>query len=126
VERATGARPEAFLVQRMLPRGHRAERRRSWANPDFGPVVACGAGGRTVELLGDVAVRLAPFGARAAHDMLRSLRTFPLLDGYRGAPPADTAGVEDFRLRVRAGRREPRDRRAWLQPADRRPPTARS
>jgi acyl-CoA synthetase (NDP forming) len=34
--------------------------------------------------------------------MLRSLRTFPLLDGYRGAPPADLAAVEDVLLRVSA------------------------
>ena len=101
VERATGARPEAFHVQRMLPEGTELIVG-VVGDPDFGPVVACGAGGRTVELLGDVAVRLAPFGPRAAGDMLRSLRTFPLLDGYRGAPPADTAAVEDVLLRVSA------------------------
>lgn len=71
-------------------------------DPDFGPVVACGAGGHAVELLGDVAVRLAPLGPRAAHEMLRALRTFALLDGYRGAPVADVAAVEDVLLRVSA------------------------
>ena len=71
-------------------------------DPDFGPVVACGAGGHAVELLGDVAVRLAPLGPRAAGAMLRSLRTFPLLDGYRGAPRADLPAVEDVLLRVSA------------------------
>jgi acetyl coenzyme A synthetase (ADP forming)-like protein len=101
VRRATGAPPEAFLVQRMVPAGTELIVG-VVGDPDFGPVVACGAGGRAVELLGDVAVRLAPLGRRAAGEMLRSLRTFPLLDGYRGAPRADLAAVEDVLLRVSA------------------------
>jgi acyl-CoA synthetase (NDP forming) len=101
VRRATGAAPEAFLVQRMVPTGTELIVG-VVGDPDFGPVVACGAGGRAVELLGDVAVRLAPLGPRAAHEMLRSLRTFPLLDGYRGTPRADVAAVEDVLLRVSA------------------------
>ena len=90
-------------------------------DPDFGPVVACGAGGRAVELLGDVAVRLAPLTRREAEEMMRALRTFPLLDGYRGAPPADVAALEDVLLRVSAlAGGAPRDRRARLQPRPRR------
>jgi acyl-CoA synthetase (NDP forming) len=68
----------------------------------FGPVVACGAGGTAVELLKDVAVRLAPLTDRDAAEMVRSLATFPLLDGYRGAPKADVAALEDLLLRVSA------------------------
>jgi acetyl coenzyme A synthetase (ADP forming)-like protein len=92
---------EGFLVQRMAPQG--AELIVGVVgDPDFGPVVACGAGGHAVELLGDVAVRLAPLGPRAAAEMVRSLRTFPLLDGYRGAPPCDVSAIEDVVLRVAA------------------------
>jgi len=92
---------EGFLVQRMAPEG--AELIVGVVgDPDFGPIVACGAGGHAVELLGDVAVRLAPLGPRAASAMVRSLRTFPLLDGYRGAPPCDVAAIEDVLLRVSA------------------------
>jgi acetyl coenzyme A synthetase (ADP forming)-like protein len=92
---------EGFLVQRMVPPG--AELLVGVVgDPDFGPVVACGAGGHAVELLGDVAVRLAPLGPRAASEMVRSLRTFPLLDGYRGAPRCDLAAIEDVVLRVSA------------------------
>jgi acyl-CoA synthetase (NDP forming) len=68
----------------------------------FGPVVACGAGGTAVELLKDVAVRLTPLTDRDAAEMVRSLATFPLLDGYRGAPKADVAALEDLLLRVSA------------------------
>jgi acyl-CoA synthetase (NDP forming) len=71
-------------------------------DPAFGPLVACGAGGVAVELLGDVQVRLAPLGPDEADGMLRALRTFPLLDGYRGRPPADLASVRDLILRVGA------------------------
>jgi len=68
----------------------------------FGPVIACGAGGTRAELLGDVAVRITPLTDLDASEMLRSLRTFPLLDGYRGAPPCDLAAVEDVLLRLSA------------------------
>jgi acetyl coenzyme A synthetase (ADP forming)-like protein len=99
--RAAGHEPQGFLVQRMAPTG--AELLVGiLGDPDFGPMIACGAGGRAVELLGDAAVRLAPLGRRDAAELLRSLRTFPLLDGYRGQPPADLAAVEDVLLRVSA------------------------
>jgi acetyl coenzyme A synthetase (ADP forming)-like protein len=68
----------------------------------FGPVLACGAGGTTAELIRDVAVRITPVSDRDAHEMLRSLRTFPLLEGYRGTPPCDHAAIEDVLLRVSA------------------------
>ena len=60
----------------------------------FGPVIVCGAGGISAELLGDVAVRITPLTDLDASEMLRSLKTFPLLDGYRGLPKCDTAAVE--------------------------------
>jgi acyl-CoA synthetase (NDP forming) len=66
----------------------------------FGPVIACGAGGTTAELIRDVAVRITPIGELDAREMLHSLKTFPLLDGYRGAPRCDVAAVEDVLLRV--------------------------
>ncbi|MGH2679877.1 MAG: GNAT family N-acetyltransferase [Actinomycetota bacterium] len=68
----------------------------------FGPIVACGAGGTIAELLKDVAVRVAPVTDVAAREMVRSLATFPLLDGYRGAPRADVAALEEIVLRVSA------------------------
>jgi acetate---CoA ligase (ADP-forming) len=98
---AAGHTVERFLVQRMVGQGvellvgvvHDAS---------FGPVVACGAGGTAVELLKDVAVRITPLTDRDAAEMVRSLATFPLLDGYRGAPRADVAALEELLLRVSA------------------------
>jgi acetate---CoA ligase (ADP-forming) len=68
----------------------------------FGPVIACGAGGTRAELLGDVAVRITPLSDLDIREMLRSLRTFPLLEGYRGSPPCDLAAVEDVLARLNA------------------------
>lgn len=68
----------------------------------FGPVLACGAGGTATELIKDVAVRITPISPADARGMVRSLKTFPLLDGYRGAPKADVAALEDTLLRVSA------------------------
>ncbi len=71
-------------------------------DPSFGPVLVCGAGGVTAELLGDIAVRITPLTDLDAHEMVRSLRTFPLLDGYRGAPKCDVPAIEDVLLRLSA------------------------
>jgi acetyl coenzyme A synthetase (ADP forming)-like protein len=68
----------------------------------FGPVLACGAGGTATELIKDVAVRITPITRGEADRMVRSLKTFPRLDGYRGAPKADVAALEDVLLRVSA------------------------
>ena len=90
-----------YLVQKMAPPG--VEMLVGVVNdPAFGPVLAIGAGGKGVELLGDVAARITPVTDRDVHEMLRELRTFPLLEGYRGEPPADLAALEDVVLRVGA------------------------
>jgi acyl-CoA synthetase (NDP forming) len=90
-----------FLVQRMVADG--VEVLVGVAHdPVFGPVLAVGAGGTAVELMHDVAVRLTPLTVEDAGEMVRSLSTFPLLDGYRGAPKADVASLEEVILRVAA------------------------
>ncbi len=71
-------------------------------DPVFGPVVACGGGGVTVELQRDVAIRVAPITDLDADEMVRSLASFPLLDGFRGATPADVPAFVDTILRVSA------------------------
>ena len=100
IERA-GFSLDGFLVQEMAPEGVElivgvVQDRQ------FGPLLACGAGGTSTELLGDVSVRLTPLSVADAREMLRSLRLFPLLEGYRGAPAADVAALEELLLRVAA------------------------
>ncbi len=69
-------------------------------DPTFGPLMMFGLGGVQVELLRDVAFRVHPLTDRDAHDMVRSVRGFKLLEGYRGAPPGDIAALEQLLLRV--------------------------
>jgi acetyl coenzyme A synthetase (ADP forming)-like protein len=93
--------PTGFIVQRMAPRG--TEMLVGVAHDRlFGPVVACGAGGVTAEVMKDVAVRITPLTDRDARQMITSLRSYPLLEGFRGAPKADVAALEDVLLRVGA------------------------
>ena len=97
----SGFSPTGFVVQRMAEPGiemivgvvH---------DRQFGPVLACGAGGTLVELLKDVSVRLTPVGERDAEEMVRELRTYPLLTGYRGGPAYDVRALIDAILRVAA------------------------
>lgn len=58
-------------------------------DPLFGPIVMFGLGGVWVELMKDVTLRRAPVSVREAHAMIREIRGFALLDGYRGKPRAD-------------------------------------
>jgi acetate---CoA ligase (ADP-forming) len=98
---ASGHPVERFFVQRMMPAG--VEMLVGVVHDRlFGPVVACGPGGGGVELFRDVAVRITPLTDRDAAEMVRSLATFPLLDGYRNAPRADVPALEETLLRVSA------------------------
>ena len=69
-------------------------------DPLFGPVVMVGLGGVFVEVLGDVTFRVPPFGRDEADRMLRELQGFPLLEGVRGAKPADVEALVDVIMNV--------------------------
>jgi acetate---CoA ligase (ADP-forming) len=62
-------------------------------DPTFGPIIVCGFGGTLTELWQDTAQTLAPLSAAQAQDLLASLRSFPLLTGYRGEPAVDLEAV---------------------------------
>jgi acetyl coenzyme A synthetase (ADP forming)-like protein len=99
--RSAGLQAHGFVLQRMASAG--TEMIVGLVqDPGFGPVVACGAGGTSAELLKDVRVRLTPLTEADATEMIRGLATFPLLDGYRGRPRADVAALRDLVLRVGA------------------------
>ena len=111
---AREARGDGDAPARRRPRARPASSCRRWrrpgsrcssgvaTDPSFGPVVAVAAGGIATELLGDSAVRLTPLTDRDARAMVRELRTFPLLDGFRGAEPADVGALEETLLRLSA------------------------
>jgi acyl-CoA synthetase (NDP forming) len=69
-------------------------------DPSFGPLVLFGIGGVGAELVRDTALRLVPLTDVDAADLVRSLRSSPLLFGYRGSAPADVDALEDLLLRI--------------------------
>jgi acetyltransferase len=69
-------------------------------DPQFGPLVAFGLGGIYVEALKDVAFRVAPFSRQEAEEMIREIRSFALLEGVRGEPPADFEAMVDALLKI--------------------------
>ena len=81
-----GARLDGALVQAMAGRDGVEMLLGMIRDPQFGPLVVVGLGGVLVEVLDDIATRLAPFGATEARAMLSELRMAPLLRGVRGRP----------------------------------------
>jgi len=69
-------------------------------DPSFGPLIGFGLGGIHVEILKDVCFRVTPITDRDAEEMVRSIRGYRLLEGYRGHPPADIPAIEELLLRV--------------------------
>jgi len=69
-------------------------------DPLFGSLLAFGLGGIHVEILRDVVFRVAPLTDQDAAEMVRAIRGYQLLQGYRGHPPADLAALEETLLRV--------------------------
>jgi acyl-CoA synthetase (NDP forming) len=69
-------------------------------DPSFGPLLMFGLGGVQVELLRDVAFRVHPLTDRDARELVRGVRGYPLLEGWRGAAAGDVAAVEDVLLRI--------------------------
>ena len=69
-------------------------------DPQFGPVLMFGLGGILVEVLKDVAFRIVPLSRRDASEMIREIKGFPILKGYRGLDPVDIAVLEDLLLKV--------------------------
>jgi acyl-CoA synthetase (NDP forming)/RimJ/RimL family protein N-acetyltransferase len=66
----------------------------------FGPLIVFGPGGTATNVLADHAARLAPLTTTDADTLINSVRTAPLLRGYRGTPPADLDALRDLLLRV--------------------------
>jgi len=66
----------------------------------FGPVLMFGLGGILVEILKDVSFRIVPLARRDAGEMIREIKGFPLLDGYRGQEKVDLANLEELILKV--------------------------
>ncbi len=97
VERQAGLRPKRFLVQEMVAGG--TELILGMHRDPLGTAILLGMGGVTAELFKDTTMRLLPpqggLSRDDALDMARELKTWPLLDGFRGRPKADVDALAD-------------------------------
>jgi len=96
---AAGFAMEGAIVQEMITGGVEAYVGMT-RTPGFGALVGFGIGGIYVELWHDVAFRVHPLTDVDAREMLDQIRGRALLDGFRGAPPADRAALVDAVLRI--------------------------
>jgi len=103
VYRATRFMPDAkvwgCLVQEMVS-GAREVIVGMNRDPQFGPLLMFGLGGIYVEVLKDVAFRVAPISRQEALELVREIRSYNLLRGVRGEKPADIDALVDVLLRV--------------------------
>ena len=67
-------------------------------DPQFGQTLMFGLGGIFVEILKDVTFRIAPITEQEAREMIIEVKAYPLLQGYRGQPPADIDAIAKILL----------------------------
>lgn len=90
---------EGFLVEEMVPRGVEVIVG-ALKDEQFGPVVMFGTGGLAVELMRDISIRLGPVDRDTALQMIKEVRGFPLLMGFRGDTPKDILAVADVIVKL--------------------------
>ncbi len=98
-QRQPDARIEGAAVQKMARPGIEVIVGMS-KDPQFGPVLMFGLGGVLVEVLKDVAFRIVPLEPRDARQMIREIKGYPALQGFRGQEPADLEALEKLLLKV--------------------------
>ncbi|MBN8199884.1 acetate--CoA ligase family protein [Bacillus sp. NTK034] len=69
-------------------------------DPQFGPMIVCGLGGVFIEVLKDISIRRAPIQIHEAHDMLKELKGYPLLEGIRGGKKRDIQALAEALVKV--------------------------
>jgi acetate---CoA ligase (ADP-forming) len=92
-------RLDGMLVQKMVPQGIEIVVG-GRVDPQFGPLIVVGLGGILVEMLNDTALAPAPIAPPEAEALLRELRGFRLLQGYRGLSAVDLPALCDLVCRA--------------------------
>lgn len=80
---------EGFLVQEMAPTHGKEVILGMTTDPKFGPILMCGMGGKYVEITADITFRVMPVSDIDAWDMVKEIKSYPLLEGVRGEPRVD-------------------------------------
>ncbi len=105
MEASINFKPDAeikgVLVQKMVPPGQEVIIGVT-KYPGFGHLIMFGIGGIYVELFKNVTFRLAPIGRNSARRMIRSIKGFEMLTGFRGKPKADLENLEKLIVGVSA------------------------
>lgn len=90
---------EGFLIEKMADKGVEVIIG-GIRDAQFGPAVMFGVGGVMVELLKDVSFRLAPVTKEECLEMIKEIKAYPLLTGYRGAEPCDIDAIADVIIKI--------------------------
>ncbi len=90
---------EGFMIEEMVPKGVEVIVG-AIKDAQFGTVVMFGTGGISVELMQDVSFRLAPLDKDEAIEMIKEVRGFPLLEGYRGDSAKDIDAIADVIMKL--------------------------
>ncbi len=98
-QKAADASINGILMQKMLPKGLEII---IGVNNDeqFGPMLLAGLGGVFVEVFKDIALYPIPLNKKEAFEMIRSLKSFKLLNGYRGSKPVDLNALTDMMVSI--------------------------
>jgi acetyltransferase len=92
---------QGMILQQMIPEGVEVIVGVA-QDPSFGPLVMFGMGGMQAELFRDVTFRIHPLTDVDTHDMIRSVKAYQLLEGWRGSNPSDIRALEELLQRVSA------------------------
>jgi acyl-CoA synthetase (NDP forming) len=98
-QRSPKARIDGVSVQKMARPGTEVIIGMT-KDAQFGPVLMFGLGGILVELLKDISFRIVPLEREDAREMIREIKGYKLLEGYRGREPVDIATLEETLLKV--------------------------
>ena len=98
-QHAPNAKINGILMQKMLKAGTEMIIGLN-SDPQFGPMLLVGMGGVFVEVFKDAALYPVPLNHDEALHMLQALKSFKLLNGYRGNPPADIEALTDMMVKI--------------------------
>jgi acyl-CoA synthetase (NDP forming) len=90
---------DGMSVQKMVPPGVEVIIG-MFKDAQFGPVLMFGLGGVFVEVLEDVSFRIVPLTRKDSSSMIKEIKGYKLLEGYRGKEAVDISGLEDLLVRL--------------------------
>jgi acetyl-CoA synthetase (ADP-forming) len=98
-KRSPRARISGIVVEKMMPRSTEVIIGMI-RDPQFGPTMMFGLGGLLVEVFRDVAFRIAPIDAEGAMEMMKKIKGYKILSGYRGSPRLDLEALADILVKA--------------------------